>query len=302
QRKIGISVMMLVKNEEQWIATCLLSLNSFADEVIVVDNGSNDNTLGEISRIKDSLRFSLIMKEDNSNDFRKISNLALSLTSYNWIVRWGGDFIAYTHGKRNISHLREYLLSLNQKNYYLIYPLLINLYSDLFHVRRNREYHSESYIHSFHPLLKYVKNRDYDYLKVPWFYKVERILDVYFIHIGYAKPIDRIIYRYFWTKWRSENDFKKYPKIIDYIYEKSQIKWGTVDLKEIAQKVFQEQIPNLKKYDTHELGEYPDLLKPFLQNPKFRVIYKGNSPYMRSDLIGNEDIKIDGKSILYNEQ
>ena len=40
KRKIGISVMIRVKNEEDFIALSLKSLNGFADEVIIIDNGN----------------------------------------------------------------------------------------------------------------------------------------------------------------------------------------------------------------------------------------------------------------------
>ena len=38
----GISVCMIVKNEEEVLARCLACVTSFADEIIVVDTGSTD--------------------------------------------------------------------------------------------------------------------------------------------------------------------------------------------------------------------------------------------------------------------
>ena len=40
----GISVCMIVKNEEEVLARCLACVTSFADEIIVVDTGSTDKT------------------------------------------------------------------------------------------------------------------------------------------------------------------------------------------------------------------------------------------------------------------
>ena len=41
---VTISVCMIVKNEEAVLARCLTSLQEIADEIIIVDTGSTDNT------------------------------------------------------------------------------------------------------------------------------------------------------------------------------------------------------------------------------------------------------------------
>ena len=41
---ITISVCMIVKNEERVLARCLDSLSGLADEIIIVDTGSDDKT------------------------------------------------------------------------------------------------------------------------------------------------------------------------------------------------------------------------------------------------------------------
>ena len=43
--KDGLSVCMIVKNEEKNIKAAIDNFSKFADEIIVVDTGSNDNTL-----------------------------------------------------------------------------------------------------------------------------------------------------------------------------------------------------------------------------------------------------------------
>ena len=44
-----LSVCMIVKNEEEVLARCLASASRFADEIVVVDTGSEDGTK-EIAR------------------------------------------------------------------------------------------------------------------------------------------------------------------------------------------------------------------------------------------------------------
>ena len=41
---ITISLCMIVKNEEQVLGRCLEAARSFADEIIIVDTGSQDRT------------------------------------------------------------------------------------------------------------------------------------------------------------------------------------------------------------------------------------------------------------------
>jgi glycosyltransferase involved in cell wall biosynthesis len=41
----SISVILITKNEILNIAECLTSLSGFADEIVIVDNQSNDGTL-----------------------------------------------------------------------------------------------------------------------------------------------------------------------------------------------------------------------------------------------------------------
>jgi glycosyltransferase involved in cell wall biosynthesis len=69
----GLSVCMIVKNESANIAEALACLDSFADEIIVVDTGSNDNTKEIAARFT-----SKIYDFEWTDDFAAARNFAMS--------------------------------------------------------------------------------------------------------------------------------------------------------------------------------------------------------------------------------
>ena len=50
--KMGISAVVAMKNEDYTLPLCLNSLIGFADQVIIIDNGSEDNSLELAKKFK----------------------------------------------------------------------------------------------------------------------------------------------------------------------------------------------------------------------------------------------------------
>jgi glycosyltransferase involved in cell wall biosynthesis len=82
--EIKISVIVIVKNEEEKIATCLNSV-TWADEVIVVDNGSTDKTTEIVKKFKVKL-FSL-----PGAGFSELRNYGLAKAQSRWILYVDAD-------------------------------------------------------------------------------------------------------------------------------------------------------------------------------------------------------------------
>src|SRR5690625_926336 len=80
-----LSVIIITKNEEHNIAECLKSV-SFADEIIVVDSGSTDNTCG----IAESLGAQVTITADWPG-FGPQKNRALSLATKEWVLSIDAD-------------------------------------------------------------------------------------------------------------------------------------------------------------------------------------------------------------------
>jgi len=283
-RKEGISVMCLVKDEADWVSLSLQSLEGFADEVIMIDNGSSDNTIAAMEAMREKVSYQLIIKSNPDPDFCNISNQALNLTSYRWIMRWGADFIAYSSGERNLCNLRKALLAMPANNYYVIYPLIVNFSGDLFHVKKGFELHSEHYILTWHKKAKYRKVRHYNTLTVPWFFSIKRDYRIWIAHIGSAKTYQKLIYRYFWVDWRSRRNFDIFPNIETFVKKEYDLVWESDAFKKYMQKAFYDMIfSKVRPYEIKEFGNYPALLKSYLENPPFKITYKDGKPVSRSD-------------------
>lgn len=88
-KKISISLCMIVKNEEKTLERCLNSIKSFVDEIIIVDTGSTDLTKDIAKKFNAKIYdFKWV------NDFALARNFSFSKASSDYIL-WldGDDFI-----------------------------------------------------------------------------------------------------------------------------------------------------------------------------------------------------------------
>lgn len=83
---IGISLCMIVKNEEKNIKKCLESVVDIVDEIIVVDTGSVDNTKNIVTNFTDKL-----FDYRWNNDFADARNYSVSFAENDWILILDAD-------------------------------------------------------------------------------------------------------------------------------------------------------------------------------------------------------------------
>lgn len=81
-----LSICMIVKNEEQHLQWCLESIKHIADEIIIVDTGSDDNTVS----VAQSFGAHVIYSQWN-NDFSSARNISLHHASGVWILWLDAD-------------------------------------------------------------------------------------------------------------------------------------------------------------------------------------------------------------------
>ena len=100
--KKGISVCMIVKNEERSLSRCLDSIKDIADEIIIVDTGSTDKTI----EIAESFN-ARIYHFDWINDFSAARNESIKYANYNWIFLIDADEVLEKDSKNEIQSLEK---------------------------------------------------------------------------------------------------------------------------------------------------------------------------------------------------
>lgn len=107
----GISVCMIVRNEEKVLARCLASIHDQVDEIVVLDTGSSDATCA-IARRFAKVR---LYESEWPGDFAAARNQALSHATQPWILSLDADEYV---GPDFIASLRPYLHQAEQPDAY----------------------------------------------------------------------------------------------------------------------------------------------------------------------------------------
>lgn len=295
-RKEGISVMIRVKDEVDYIEPSILSIKDFADEIIIVDNGSTDGTTELIKRLSDKYNKIRCLYHPKASHV-EVSNIALRNTHYKWILRWDGDLVSRTSGDVNIISLRERIMNLDKNRYYIIYLPIVNLHGDLFHQPRDIPLNIEGRLHTYSSELKYVQLGRLDEKIVgsslwsrygkhyPLYFRLLFFRKIYGFHCN-VKPANRMLFRYFRTDWNVLNDHTRFPTLEDYVKYRIKNDWRIDNLEEAVRFYIREVFcKDLVPYDRKKFGDYPQLLKDKLKNPKYKIIYKNGKIIGRNDCI-----------------
>ncbi|MDL2254069.1 glycosyltransferase family 2 protein [Ruminococcaceae bacterium OttesenSCG-928-I18] len=101
----GVSVCMIVKNEEEVLARCLDSLKGIYDELIIVDTGSTDNTKMVARKYTD-----LVYDYAWEDDFSAARNFSISKAKYDYVYTADADEIIDEENRTRFIQLKTALL------------------------------------------------------------------------------------------------------------------------------------------------------------------------------------------------
>lgn len=96
-----ISVLVLTKNNEDYIENCLRSVYGWAKEIIIIDAGSQDQTL-EICK-----KYQSVIYHHQWNGFSPQRDYAAKKASYNWLFYLDSDERVSQSLKEEINNLKE---------------------------------------------------------------------------------------------------------------------------------------------------------------------------------------------------
>lgn len=102
---IGISLCMIVKNEENILARCLDSVADLMDEIIIVDTGSTDRTKEIAARYTDQ-----IYDFTWEDDFSAARNFAFSKATKDYIYSADADEVLDSENRKRFRQLKHVLL------------------------------------------------------------------------------------------------------------------------------------------------------------------------------------------------
>ena len=112
--KDGITAVVSAKNEAYIIPFCLESLVGVVDQVVCIDNGSDDGTLEAMNAFKEKFagRIEVDILEMPNALLGDCRNAGLDYTRYKWHLRWDADMVCRTSGKEDMKLLREKVLKM----------------------------------------------------------------------------------------------------------------------------------------------------------------------------------------------
>ncbi|MCB9855466.1 MAG: glycosyltransferase [Phycisphaerales bacterium] len=292
KRQPGISVLIATQNEEATVDACIRSFFDFGDEIIVVDNGSTDDTKDIVRdferRHPDKIRF---FDAPDLPDLHHNRQYALERSRFQWIVRGDADFIAYTSGDWDIAHLRAFLRSGKRRFPPAIAVPIVNVSVDYWHTGPPRKPGGmQANLDRWYLTPAYTSSRVRLYRHFPGFrFQRRGRWEATRYHLAYRglariwpnpvwmhctiKPDIHHFVRSERTNWREQGDFQRFPTLRDYIASIIGEKYGTTDM-DAAARIYMERhiFPYLIPYDESQHGAYPAIVRELMRdNPVYRI-------------------------------
>lgn len=100
ETKGSLAVNIISRDEEKTIKRAIESVAGLADEIIVVDTGSKDNTIKEAAAAG-----ARVYEEKWDDDFSKPRNKALDMSRAGWILSLDADEVIPKRGREEITHM-----------------------------------------------------------------------------------------------------------------------------------------------------------------------------------------------------
>jgi hypothetical protein len=191
--------------------------------------------------------------------------------------------VGQTTGEHDLGQLRDRVLALDRRRFYLIYLRLINLAGDLSHHDAREPVHFEDYLHVPSPVARFVHESTFEAVKVPKYYHSLFWYEPYVFHVN-VKPSRRMFLRQFWDEWMERKDFERFPSVEDFARQRYQQVYGVDRWEEAERLCFRDYGTHLIPYDHDRYGPLPALLQTAAATPKYTVIEAAGRVVGRNDV------------------
>lgn len=258
------------QNSALTIEYCILSHLKFADEIIVVDNGSTDDSINIIERLaQEHPKVSFINAPDVQHLYEN-RQIAYEHSKYRWIVRGDSDFIAWNSGPRDILKLRKYILALTPgQERPVAMKIKCSYVEGTWQTTLAGRQKSNAGIRIYQdvPGMRFGRMLNdpqspgrWEGVILPGRSTVEWVLrhspELWWLHANVKTLMPRFL-RTFRTNWRQNGDFDQHPTLVSYAKQVCKRRYGTSDLDESA-VIWDRDVYNgqLVPYT----GEYPEIV------------------------------------------
>lgn len=286
-RSEGISAIVRVKDEEEWIEPAIRSIVGFADQIVVGDNGSVDGTPAILARLGRELVGLVELFSLPEADILALTNALIARTRYHWIIRWDADFVAQTSGPVRISLLRDWLMRLNPRRYYMIYLRMVELSGDFWHQDPTHPTRKDATCWTASPHLRYVYDaQGYEAPRVPRWYAVRQWETPCFYHLN-IKSDQRLFLSHLWKRYLLDPRRSEYSGFGEFAERRCLAEFGNCDIARAARAWTTEYVKRLVPFDSGRYPDYPALIHAAVSRPRYRIMYEGGRIVGRQTMEGD---------------
>jgi len=278
-RPKGISLLVPTQNAASTVELCLRSFANFADEVIIVDNGSTDDTPNIVRGILPEFSHFSFCECPEISDLSENRQYALEQSTYNWVARIDSDYIAYTEGPQKIENLRDQILNSRRTLRPTAFAITqVELFGDFEHVARpvdaNGVRDMNSCVTSAHPAriiqrypgMQFQRRGRWEGVRFQHRLIHKTVETPYWFHCQIKSSNIDLLLRSERTNWRGIGDFRKFPTVNSYVQSIIEEKYGTADVEEAAKRFIQAcWIPQITRYSESAHYPYPRLIREAIE-------------------------------------
>jgi glycosyltransferase involved in cell wall biosynthesis len=289
----GITALVAARNEAYTIPFCLRSLVGFADQIVCVDNGSEDETLSRMRQFQSEYgdRVEVETLSLPGALLGECREAGLAMTRYQWHLRWDADMVAKTSGPESMIPLREHALRDDRPR--AIQLPRTNLFGDLHHALAHLPIvdPGEPILVRFDREVRYREYGKFDVIRLPLYFRQTRESPRYYFHLQGLKSDVNLLHRFHYFEWRrivnsargsgsdrALDDFEAFKQ------RRNLELFGTTDPLSVRFRFNRQLMHVLVRFDPDRYGSYPEVLADELRSEqRFEVLYRNGRPFQRLD-------------------